>query len=422
MLDSWIEEDAALPLDTPLVRAVELFLARPQRRLIAVLDDDRRPLGALFEADIRRILFNPYGFALLQNPAYTQGLARRVHACPVAEIRLDVADLLDVYAASGGREGMILTREGEFAGVLGNQAIVALAAERERRQARRHADRLIRLDAMSEDFVGDVAVLARLLGSAADEVDQMGQQMTERGAEIGERSAATAAAATQTTVGMGDIAGRARRLGEMFGAIGRHLEAARETRAEAEALVGLAAGRTRALAAGAEEVSQAVAMIEALAARVNLLAINATIEAARAGEAGRGFAVVAQEVKGLAGQARRAAGDIGHRIDQMREMMGSVSASQGGIEQAFGRIDHASQAIEAAVGAESDAVREIVLHADQAVLACQHIGENLRVIDSSVGEAGIGATVLSRNAGLIAERADALSARVGLFVGAMRAV
>jgi methyl-accepting chemotaxis protein len=87
-----------------------------------------------------------------------------------------------------------------------------------------------------------------------------------------------------------------------------------------------------------ESLEQANKLISAIAARTNLLAMNAAIEAAHAGEAGRGFAVVADEIRKLAENSRVQSGEISRELNRTREVIGQMVAAAGEAESAYDNV------------------------------------------------------------------------------------
>ncbi|VUD62016.1 Methyl-accepting chemotaxis protein McpB [Thalassocella blandensis] len=76
--------------------------------------------------------------------------------------------------------------------------------------------------------------------------------------------------------------------------------------------------RMKRLGDRSQEVSGIVNLINTIAERTHILALNASMHAASAGEAGKGFAVVAEEVQRLAESARQSTDEISSMVNNMR--------------------------------------------------------------------------------------------------------
>lgn len=72
--------------------------------------------------------------------------------------------------------------------------------------------------------------------------------------------------------------------------------------------------RIKRLGERSQEIGQVVGMIQAIAERTGILALNASMKAAAAGEAGAGFAEVADEIKRLSGSARESTDRIARLV------------------------------------------------------------------------------------------------------------
>lgn len=76
--------------------------------------------------------------------------------------------------------------------------------------------------------------------------------------------------------------------------------------------------RIKRLGDRSQEITGIVNLINTIAERTHILALNASMHAASAGEAGKGFAVVAEEVQRLAENAREATSDISAMVNNIR--------------------------------------------------------------------------------------------------------
>jgi twitching motility protein PilJ len=114
------------------------------------------------------------------------------------------------------------------------------------------------------------------------------------------------------------------------------------------------AKRIKRLGESSQEIGQITQLIDDIADRTSILALNASIQAAMAGEAGRGFAVVAGEVERLAERSTEATKKIAMLVKTIQgETSEASSAMEKGIQDVVEGSQLANQAGRALVEIES---------------------------------------------------------------------
>jgi methyl-accepting chemotaxis protein PixJ len=108
--------------------------------------------------------------------------------------------------------------------------------------------------------------------------------------------------------------------------------------------VGETAKKIKRLGESAQKISQTVSLIDEIALKTNLLAVNASVEAARAGELGQGFTAVAEQVGALAEQSASATKEIALIVSAIQAETQEVVAA---IETGTAQVVDSTKLVEA---------------------------------------------------------------------------
>lgn len=227
------------------------------------------------------------------------------------------------------------------------------------------------IDQMQRLARGDLSRRVRPLGGdevavTLGAVSLSVERLAELLASVRHGSSSVSQAAQQIATGNGDLRSRNHRTSEslqkVVDGVARYSAQLEASAAQVEKVVStvqtlrLQSTRSRrqmdrlretlsAVRAQSLQVQEAVSLIDNVAFRTNILALNASVEASKAGEAGRGFAVVAQEVRALALRSAESA----------RRISGIVTASAEQVEQSARLAEDTGRAI-----AESDGYIDLI--------------------------------------------------------------
>src|SRR5215472_4475434 len=168
------------------------------------------------------------------------------------------------------------------------------------------------------------------------------------------------------------------------GAIGEFIQAMQQIRSDGVAV----ADSIAKLSKRVERIGTVVEVIDEIADRSDLLALNAALEGSRAGEAGKGFSIVAAEMRRLAENVLDSTKEIKNLITEIREATaaaaGAAEASKVATQSGEKLGAVAAQAVEgilAGVQETSDAARVINLATQQQRTATEQVVSSMGEIE-----------------------------------------
>lgn len=249
--------------------------------------------------------------------------------------------------------------------------------------------------------LGAVLDTTQAIDRAAAEISRAAHDMagrTERQAASVERTAATveqvSATVSETATRVAEAEDFVVQCGDVTGRFGGMIERVQSTMGD--------------IAASSDAIARITDVMDGIATRTNLLALNTAIEAARAGEAGNSFKILAKEIRDLATRAAEASKEVRGLVKTSRVQVATGVTAMGEATAAIGSII-------AGVNEIGSHLKDIAVAAREQAAALQDINGAVATIDQGTRQNAAMAEQTSAASSAMAEQAAGLKVQLSGF-------
>ncbi|THB67064.1 MAG: methyl-accepting chemotaxis protein, partial [Spirochaetaceae bacterium] len=230
--------------------------------------------------------------------------------------------------------------------------------------------------------------VAELIAATNEKVEHATQRVTE----LQHHGNSQASAVDETSASITEMNASIQNIASTLDRRQNETKALQKSLAETQEDIHEIAEKIELISGSADQMMNAVEVINAISQQTNLLSMNAAIEAAHAGDAGKGFAVVAEEIRSLASSSSESSQTIAKELNSTVEIINELSNQFSSALQTFDQL--------------GDASKRTVSSFDEIMLVIQEMAQGVNEINHAVGSLQ---TISSETSDRIRELNDDLS-------------
>ncbi|MBR5402285.1 MAG: hypothetical protein IK102_10820 [Treponema sp.] len=219
-----------------------------------------------------------------------------------------------------------------------------------------------RTSSESDDLVSNMDITKNNIASITESLQSIKQEIENQSAGVQESNSsieqimgnirslnnsieAQAAGVTQSSAAVEEMVANIASVSQILEKNGEVVNLLKDASEKGQEQVKVAVDTAQAVLTQSEGILQASSIIQNIASRTNLLAMNAAIESAHAGEAGKGFAVVAEEIRKLAEQSSSQSKTIDENLHSLSDSISRITVDIGHVKVAFENIYELTQKV-----------------------------------------------------------------------------
>ena len=274
---------------------------------------------------------------------------------------------------------------------------------------------------LANDFENTIGEVVSSVASAASKLTATSQSMADTAKETSETTDQAAGSIEKADRGAVAAAAASDEFAISIGEISRQAALSADLARKATSSANQADTTITAMSTSAEAAGKIAELIQTIAKRTNLLALNASIEAARGGETGRGFAVVASEVKELAMQTSLATEQVVEQIQAMQSSTGDSVLALRKIASEIEKLEATAISIATAVDQQSVAGQELARSIDLAAKGSEQVVGHIKEVRDLSHSTEVASKQVINSASSLEGQASILRDQAAGFIERVRA-